>query len=144
MPKENFWILRIGLARSLSSLQKSELLKLNISFLHYFWCQNWDQWHKISFGYVDFYAKSFLILYPFLENSTTPIAIIWVVVRAQTNKCFVILAGFLARQDSLQKFKLLILNCGIIILEILPKLKTFNQSKWAVKNFVPKLWPKKQ
>ena len=30
---------------------------------------------KISFGYVDFYAKSFLILYPSLENSTTPIAI---------------------------------------------------------------------
>ena len=30
---------------------------------------------KISFGYVDVYAKSFLILYPSLENSTTPIAI---------------------------------------------------------------------
>ena len=30
---------------------------------------------KIFFGYVDFYAKSLLILYPSLENSTTPIAI---------------------------------------------------------------------
>ena len=48
IPKGNFWILRIGLAGSLSSLQKSQFLKLNISFLHYFWCQNWDQWHKMS------------------------------------------------------------------------------------------------
>jgi len=32
----------------LSSLQKSEFLKLIISFFHYFWCQNWDQWHKMS------------------------------------------------------------------------------------------------
>ena len=29
----------------------------------------------ISFGHVDSYAKTFLILYPSLENSTTPIAI---------------------------------------------------------------------
>ena len=48
IPKGNFWILRIGLAGSLSSLQKSQFIKLNISFLHYFWCQNWDQWHKMS------------------------------------------------------------------------------------------------
>ena len=48
MPKGNFWILRIGLMGSLSSLQKSEFLKLIISFFHYFWCQNWDQWHKMS------------------------------------------------------------------------------------------------
>ena len=32
---------------------------------------------KISFGYVDFYAKSFQILYPSLENSTTGIAIVF-------------------------------------------------------------------
>jgi hypothetical protein len=31
---------------------------------------------KISFGYVDSYAKTILILYPSLENSTTPIAIL--------------------------------------------------------------------
>ena len=47
-PKGNFWILRIGLAGSFSSLQKSQFLKLNISFLQYFWCQNWDQWHILS------------------------------------------------------------------------------------------------
>ena len=29
-------------------LQKSKFLKLIISFIHYFWCQNWDQWHKMS------------------------------------------------------------------------------------------------
>ena len=46
--KGNHWILRIGLMGSLSSLQKSEFLKLLISFFHYFWCQNWDQWHKID------------------------------------------------------------------------------------------------
>ena len=32
----------------LRSFQKSEFLKLIISFFHYFWCQNWDQWHKMS------------------------------------------------------------------------------------------------
>ena len=32
----------------LSSLQKSEILELTISFFHYFWCQNWDHWHKMS------------------------------------------------------------------------------------------------
>ena len=48
IPKGIFWILRIGLTGSLSSLQKSEFLKLIISFFHYFWCQNWDQWHKMS------------------------------------------------------------------------------------------------
>ena len=37
-----------SLAGSLSSLQKSEFLKLIISFFHYFWCQNWNQWHKMS------------------------------------------------------------------------------------------------
>ena len=31
-----------------SSLQKSEFVKLIILFFHYFWCQNWDQWHKMS------------------------------------------------------------------------------------------------
>ena len=35
-------------AQSLSSLQKSEFLKLIISFFHYFGCQNWDQCHKMS------------------------------------------------------------------------------------------------
>ena len=44
--KGNFWILRIGLKGSLSSLQKSEFLKFIISFFYYFRCQNWDQWHK--------------------------------------------------------------------------------------------------
>ena len=33
---------------SLSGLQKSEFVKLIISFFHYFWCKNWDQWHKLS------------------------------------------------------------------------------------------------
>ena len=36
------------MAQSLSSLQKSEFLKLIISLSHYFFCQNWDQWHKMS------------------------------------------------------------------------------------------------
>ena len=29
-------------------MQKSEFLKLTISFFQYFWCQNWDQWQKMS------------------------------------------------------------------------------------------------
>ena len=37
-----------GDRQGVSSLQKSEFLKLTISFFHYFWCQNWDQWHKMS------------------------------------------------------------------------------------------------
>ena len=37
-----------SLAGSLCSLKKSEFLKLIISFFHYFWCQNRDQWHKMS------------------------------------------------------------------------------------------------
>ena len=37
-----------SLAGGLRSLQKSEFLKLIISFFHYFWCQNWNQWHKMS------------------------------------------------------------------------------------------------
>ena len=40
----NYFQLLMGLR----SFQKSEFLKLIISFLHYFWCQNWDQWHKMS------------------------------------------------------------------------------------------------
>ena len=32
----------------LSSYQKSEFLKLIVLFLHYFWCQSWDRWHKLS------------------------------------------------------------------------------------------------
>ena len=32
----------------LRTFQKSEFLKLIISFLHYFWWQHWDQWHKMS------------------------------------------------------------------------------------------------
>ena len=48
LPKENYWILRFGLMGSLSRVRKSELLKLIISFFHYFWCQNWDYWHKMS------------------------------------------------------------------------------------------------
>ena len=31
---------------------------------------------KLKIGYVDSYAKIFLILYPLFENSTTPIAIV--------------------------------------------------------------------
>ena len=46
--KRIFWILRIGLSGSLSGLQKSEFLKLIISFLNYFWYQHWDQGHKMS------------------------------------------------------------------------------------------------
>ena len=52
---------------SLSRLQKSKFLKLIISFFHYFWCQNWDQWHKMSgknthiyFFYVWFKNKQVL------------------------------------------------------------------------------------
>ena len=26
----------------------SAVLKMIISFFHYFWCQNWDQWHEMS------------------------------------------------------------------------------------------------
>ena len=37
-----------SLAGGLRSLQKSEFLKLIISFFHYFWCQNQDQCHKMS------------------------------------------------------------------------------------------------
>ena len=45
----NTWMVpNAEMAQSLSSLQKSEFLKLIISFFHYFWCQNWDQWHKMS------------------------------------------------------------------------------------------------
>ena len=47
IPKGNYWILRIGLMGSPSGLQKSGFLKLIISFFHYFWCQNWDLWHKM-------------------------------------------------------------------------------------------------
>ena len=43
-----FDICNAEMAHSLSSLQKSEILKLIISFFHYIWCQNWDQWHKMS------------------------------------------------------------------------------------------------
>ena len=32
----------------LRNFQKSEFVKLIISFLYYFCCQNWDQWHKYS------------------------------------------------------------------------------------------------
>jgi hypothetical protein len=101
LPKGNYWILKIGLMGSLSSLQKSEFLKLIISFFHYFWCQNWDLSHKMSgkkthiyFLYFqfknkrvwvkknnflcefDFYAKTFLILYPWSWNSITGNAIV--------------------------------------------------------------------
>ena len=27
---------------------KISVLKLTILFFQYFWCQNWDQWHKLS------------------------------------------------------------------------------------------------
>ena len=37
-----------SLAGSLRSLKKSEFLKMIISFFHYFWCQNGDQWNKMS------------------------------------------------------------------------------------------------
>ena len=37
-----------SLAGGLRGLQKSEFLKLIISFFHYFWYQNWNQWHKMS------------------------------------------------------------------------------------------------
>ena len=40
----NYFQLLMGLR----SFQKSEFLKLIIYILHYFWCQNWDQWHKMS------------------------------------------------------------------------------------------------
>ena len=41
-------MLRRHRASVVSSLQKSEFLKLIIPFFHYLWCQNWDQWHKMS------------------------------------------------------------------------------------------------
>ena len=43
-----FDICNAEMAQCLSSLQKSEFLKFIISLFHYFWCQNWDQWHKLS------------------------------------------------------------------------------------------------
>ena len=43
-----FDICNAEMAQSLSSLQKSEFLKLIISYSHYFWCLNWDQRHKMS------------------------------------------------------------------------------------------------
>ena len=33
---------------SLSTLPKWEFVNFIISFFHYFWCQNWNQWHKMS------------------------------------------------------------------------------------------------
>ena len=32
----------------LLTLDNTKFLKLIISLFHYFWCQNWDQWHKMS------------------------------------------------------------------------------------------------
>ena len=58
-PKRNYWISRIGLMGTLSSLQKSVVLKLIISFFHYFWCQNWDQWHKMSEKHTHVYFFNF-------------------------------------------------------------------------------------
>ena len=40
----NYFHLLLGLR----SFQKSAFLKLTILFCHYFWCQIWDQWHKLS------------------------------------------------------------------------------------------------
>ena len=40
----NYFQLLLGLR----SLQKSAFLKLTILLFQYFWCQNWDQWHKLS------------------------------------------------------------------------------------------------
>ena len=45
-----------SLSGSLRILKKSEFLKLLISFFHYFWCQNQDQWHKICV-YFTFNSK---------------------------------------------------------------------------------------
>ena len=48
MIKGNFDTNYFKLLMILSSLQKSEFLKLIVLFLHYFWCQIWNQWHKLS------------------------------------------------------------------------------------------------
>ena len=40
----NYFHLLLGLR----SFQKSAFLKLTILFCQYFWCQIWDQWHKLS------------------------------------------------------------------------------------------------
>ena len=42
---------------SLSSWKKSEFLKLVISFFHYFWCQNGDQW-KVEVEKIPIYIFS--------------------------------------------------------------------------------------
>ena len=63
IPKGNYWILRIGLTGSLSSLQKSEFSQNSI----------------FSFGYVDFYAKIFLILHPWTWISITRNAILLII-----------------------------------------------------------------
>jgi hypothetical protein len=55
-----------------SSLQKSEFLKLIISFFHYFWCQNWDQWHKMS--WKNTHICFFLFLF---KNKQVWAEIIW-------------------------------------------------------------------
>ena len=46
--KSFFDICNAELAQTLNRLQKSEFLKLIVSLFHYFWCQIWDQWHKMS------------------------------------------------------------------------------------------------
>ena len=43
----------------LSSLQKSAFLKLTILFAQYFWCQNWDQWHKLSGKHIHIFFSTF-------------------------------------------------------------------------------------
>ena len=43
-----FWYKLLPNTYGPQKFQKSEFLKLIISLLHYFWHQNWAQWHKMS------------------------------------------------------------------------------------------------
>ena len=51
-------------------------LTLKVKFLHFLTARHQSKTQNsiISYGYVDSFAKIFLILYPLLENSTTRIA----------------------------------------------------------------------
>ena len=53
--------------------------------------------YKKCFGYVDFYSKTFLISYPLLENSTTGIAIVPMII---IKKCFAKNSLFLSCQHA--------------------------------------------
>ena len=62
---------------------RNKKLTLKVKFWHFLTPPHYtnSQNSRISFGYVDFQAKIFLILYPPFENSTTRIAILHILDR---------------------------------------------------------------